>query len=159
MPKIYAAKEFDICVSMSDFVTWIGESKTPNSDLQAVLAILDIPADILGLHNLYFAHAYNGTGDVHIYHARNDGGSVLAINLYRDLTDQQDLTLLSLRVESSRYDLVLAHLRSFFDNAPVQIAFEHLSHSLRLREMLDESRYPRLVEEGNDFMQQQFVHR
>lgn len=159
MSKIIYAKELDICVSMADFVTWRGDIKTPNTDLQAVFTILGIPADILELYELYFAHPYNGTGDVHVYHAQNNGSSILAIDLYRELTDQQDLTLLSLRIESLAFDCVLAHLRSFFDNARAQVAFEHVCHSTRLRNMLDESRYPRLAEEDHDFMQRQLIYR
>jgi len=157
--KIIYAKEFDICVSMSDLVTWEGEFKTPNADLQAVFTTLGIPADILELHESYFAHLYNGYGDVHVYHAENNGSSILAIDMYRELTDQIDLTLLSLRIESPEFDSVLAHLRSFFDSACCQVAFEQVSHSRRLRNMLDESRYPRRVEKNHDYMQQHFVHR
>ncbi|ALI04412.1 hypothetical protein C1Y08_20735 [Pseudomonas sp. FW306-02-F02-AA] len=154
MTKIICAKEFDICVSMSDVVTWQDGEKTPDIDLQAVFNILGIPANILDLHNLYFAHSYNGTGDVHVYHAENNGGSILAVNMYRDLTDQLDLTLICLRVESPDFELALSHLRSFFDKTKCQVAFEQFGHSLRLHAMLDESRYPRPVEEDNDFMQQ-----
>ncbi|QXI26420.1 hypothetical protein [Pseudomonas vanderleydeniana] len=157
--KIISAKEFDICVSMSDLVTWEGDDKTPNVDLQAVFAALEIPVNIMELYESYFAHLYNGYGDVHVYHAQNNGGSILAIDLYRELTDQQDLTALSLRIESPAFDQVLAHLRSFFDSATRQVAFEQVSYSRRLREMLDESRYPRQVEEDHDYMQQHFVHR
>ncbi|WP_081009929.1 hypothetical protein [Pseudomonas asplenii] len=157
--KIISAKEFDICVSMSDLVTWEGDDKYPNADLQAVFATLEIPVNIMELHDSYFAHPYNGYGDVHVYHAQDNGGSIVAINLYRELTDQIDLTLLSLRIESPEFDSVLAHLRSFFDSAGCQVAFEQVSHSARLRNMLDESRYPRQVEEDHDYMQQHFVHR
>lgn len=110
------------------------------------------------LYESYFAHLYNGYGDVHVYHAQNNGGSILAIDLYRELTDQQDLTALSLRIESPAFDQVLAHLRSFFDSATRQVAFEQVSYSRRLREMLDEQ-IPRQVEEDHDYMQQHFVHR
>ena len=156
--KIYA-KEFDICVSMSDLVTWEGDQKTPSTDLQAVFTTLEIPVNILELHELYFAHLYNGYGDVHVYHAQNNGGSIFAIDLYRELTDQQDLTGLFLRIESPAFDQALVHLRSFFDNASCQVAFDQASYSRRLRETLDESRYPRLVEVDHDFIQQHFTHR
>lgn len=157
--KIIYAKEFDICVSMSDLVTWEGDQKTPSADLQAVFTILEIPVDILELHELYFAHPYSGYGDVHVYHAENNGGSIFAIDLYRELTDQQDLTGLFLRIEGPAFDQALAHLRSFFDSARRQVAFEQASYSRRLRERLDASRYPRLVEEDHDFLQQHFIHR
>ncbi|NVZ50737.1 hypothetical protein HX792_10355 [Pseudomonas sp. B6002] len=157
--KTIYAKEFDICVSMSDLVTWEGDQATPRADLQALFNILEIPVNIIELYELYFAHLYSGYGDVHVYHARNNGGSIFAINLYRELTDQQDLTGLYLRIESPAFDQALTHLRSFFDSARCQVAFEQVSHSTRLREKLDENRYPRRVEEDHDYMQQHFIHR
>lgn len=157
--KTIYAKEFDICVSISDLVTWDGDQKTPRADLQAVFTLLEIPVNIIELYELYVAHLYNGYGDVHVFHAKNNGGSIFAIDLYRELTDQQDLTGLYLRIESPAFDQVLAHLRSFFDSARCQVAFEQVSYSRRLREKLDESRYPRLAEEDHDYMQQHFTHR
>lgn len=157
--KTIYAKEFAICVSMSDLVTWEGDQTSPSVYLQAVFSTLEISVNILELHELYFAHLYNGYGDVHVYHARNNGGSIFAIDLYRELTDQLDLTGLFLRIESPKFDQALAHLRSFYDSARCQVAFEQAGYSKRLRETLDESRYPRLVEEDHAFVQQHFTHR
>lgn len=155
-PSIVCANEFDICVSMSDLVSWTEDEHSPNADLAAALRAAGIELDIAKLYDCYFESTPMGAGDVHVYScAVNE--SLLVIDLYRDLTEQLDLITASLRIDKARLNLTLPPLRRFFDAAECQVLFSQSSHSQRLRSLLDESRYPLLVEE-NEYRQQIIFH-
>lgn len=147
MTPIICANEFDICVSMPDFVEWVEDQHTPNADLEAALNAMGIALDITELYNTYFDDTTVGEGDLHLY-ASAENESFLVINLYRDLDDQLDIVTASLKVEPCLLPLALPHLRRFFDAAECQVAFRQSSHSQQLRSLIDDSRYPTLMEES-----------
>ncbi|WP_092295553.1 hypothetical protein [Pseudomonas sp. NFIX28] len=156
MPPIICANEFDICVSMPDFVTWAEDEHIPNADLAVALKAMGIALNITELYDTYFDDTPVGAGDVHIYpSAENE--SFLVMDLYRDLTDQLDIVSFSLRVDQSALYLALPHLRRFFDAAECQIAFRQSSHSQQLRSLIDGGRYPVLFDESG-YLQTLIIH-
>ncbi|WP_047304861.1 hypothetical protein [Pseudomonas fluorescens] len=156
MTPIICANEFDICVSMPDFVTWAEDRHLPNADLAAALSTLGIALDINQLYTRYFDDTPVGTGDVHVYPSTGSQ-SLLVIDLYRDPTDQLDIVSVSLKIEPALLPLALPLLRGFFDAAECQVAFRQSSHSQQLRSLIDESRYPAPSDESG-YHQQLIVH-
>ncbi|MGY2209909.1 hypothetical protein [Pseudomonas pergaminensis] len=157
MPSIVYANEFDICVSMSDLVSWVGDEHSPNADLEAALSAAGIELDIAKLYNHYFEDTHIGAGDVHVYSSAVSD-SLMVIYLYRDLTDQLDLITVSLKIDKPLAHLVLPLLRRFFDAAECQVLFSQSTHSQRLRSLTDESRYPLPMGE-NGYRQQIIFHK
>lgn len=147
MPRIAYANEFDICVSISDLVSWVKDEHSPNADLAAALSLAGIDLDLAKLYDCYIERTPIGTGDVHVYSSALNKG-LLVIDLYRDLTDQLDLISASLRVDRDLVESLLPRLRRFFDAADCQVLFSQSNHSRQLRLLLDESRYPLLVDES-----------
>lgn len=157
MPSIVYANEFDICVSMSDLVSWVEDEHSPNSDLEAALSAAGIDLDIVKLYDDYFECTPIGAGDVHVYSSFANE-SFMVIDLYRDLTDQLDLITVSLKIGKPLTHLVLPLLRRFFDAADCQVLFSQSTHSQRLRSLTDESRYPLPMGE-NGYRQQIIFHK
>lgn len=147
MPPIVYANEFDICVSISDLVSWMEDEHAANADLASALSIAGLDLDLTKLYDCYVEGTPIGAGDVYVYSSAVSK-SLLAINLYRGLTDQLDLITASLRVDPNLIELLLPQLRRFFDAAECQVLFNQSSHSMQLRSMLDKSRYPLLVDES-----------
>lgn len=157
MPSIVYANEFDICVSMSDLVSWVGDEHSPSADLEAALSAAGIDLDIAKLYDDYFEYTPVGAGDVHVY-SSSVNESFMVIDLYRDLTDQLDLITVSLKIDKPLTHLVLPLLRRFFDAAECQVLFSQSTHSQRLRSLTDESRYPLPMGE-NGYRQQIIFHK
>lgn len=156
MPPIVYANEFDICVSMSDLVSWTEDEQFPNADLKAALSAAGIELDVAKLHDFYFDSTPIGAGDVHVCSsAANE--STVAIDLYRELTDQLDLIVVCLKIDKALLNIALPLLRRFFDAAECQVLFSETNHSTRFRSLTDESRYPLLVGE-NGYRQQIIFH-
>lgn len=156
MPPIVHANEFDICVSMSDLVSWREDEHFPNADLEAALSAAGIELDIAKLYDFYFDCTPMGAGDVHVYSSAANG-SAMAIDLYRELTEQLDLIVVCLKIDKVLLNVALPFLRRFFDAAECQVLFSQTSHSARLRSLTDESRYPLLVGK-NGYRQQMIFH-
>ncbi|WP_416363955.1 hypothetical protein [Pseudomonas sp. NFX183] len=157
MPSIVYANEFDICVSMSDLVSWVGDEHSPNAHLEAALSAAGIELDIAKLYNHDFEDTPIGAGDVHVYSSAVSE-SLMVIDLYRDLTYQLDLITVSLKIDKPLTHLVLPLLRRFFDAAECQVLFSQSTHSQRLRSLTDESRYPLPMGE-NGYRQQIIFHK
>ncbi|WP_231670875.1 hypothetical protein [Pseudomonas quasicaspiana] len=98
MPSSCYADEFDICVSISDLVSWVKDEYSPNADLAGALSLAGIDLDLAKLYECYMERTPVGTGDVHVYSSLLNK-SFLVIDLYRDLTDQLDLVSASLRLD------------------------------------------------------------
>lgn len=147
MPSIVYDNEFDICVSMSDLVSWVGDEHSPNADLEAALSAAGIELDIAKLYDHYFEDTPIGAGDVHVYSSAVSE-SLLVIDLYRDMTDQLDLITASLRIDKTQLNFSTPLLRLFFDAAECQVLFSQSTHSKRLHSLIDESRYPFLINES-----------
>ncbi|MCQ2999758.1 hypothetical protein NLO98_08310 [Pseudomonas syringae] len=147
MPSSIYANEFDICVSISDLVSWVDDEHTPNTDLAAALSLAGIDLDLAKLYDCYIEGTPIGTGDVHVYSSELNK-SLLVMDLYRGLTDQLDLVSASLRLDTDLVESLLPRLRRFFDAADCQVLFRQSNHSQQLRSLLDQSRYPSLVDES-----------
>ncbi|MFJ7141231.1 hypothetical protein [Pseudomonas protegens] len=156
MTPIICANELDLCVSISDFVTWLEDECIPNPDLAAALKAMGVTLNITELYDTYFDDTPVGAGDVHIYPSA-ESSSFLVVDLYRELTDQLDLVTASLKMEPAVLHLALPHLRAFFDGAKCQIAFRQSSHSQQLHQLIDEGRYPALVDESG-YQQKMIAH-
>ncbi|MFK7698218.1 hypothetical protein [Pseudomonas caspiana] len=137
----------DICVSISDLVSWVEEKHAPDADLAAALSLAGIDLDLAKLYDCYIEGTPIGAGDVHIYSSALNK-SVLTMGLYRDLSDQPDLITASLRLDPDLVESLLLWLRRFFDTAECQVLFSRSAHSRQLRLLLDETRYPLLVDES-----------
>jgi len=157
MPSIVYANEFDICVSMSDLVSWVEDEHSPDSDLEAALSAAGIEFDIAKLYDDYFEDTPIGAGDVHIY-SSSVNESFMVIDLYRDLTDQLDFITVSLKIDKPLIHFVLPPLRRFFDAAECQVLFSQSTHSKRLHSLIDESRYPLPINESG-YRQQIIFHK
>ena len=150
------ALEFWGAVSMTDFVVYSGNLDDDfeiNPHIKAVIEALGSTIDLRGLHRLYFDETPVGKGDVHAFHRPQGSRNVFVIDLYREPTDQLDIVSFAIRCDERLAPFVKSRLRSFFDAAEIQLAFEETHSSSRLNLMLDESRYPRLLEERG------FTHR
>ena len=156
MPSILYANEFDICVSMSDLVSWVGDEHSPNAELEAALSAARIELDIAKLYDHYFEDIPIGAGDVHVYSSAVSE-SLLVIDLYRDMTDQLDLITASLRIDKTQLNLSIPLLRQFFDTAECQVLFSQSTHSKQLHSLIDESRYPLPINESG--YRQQIIFR
>ncbi|MDC7818288.1 hypothetical protein [Pseudomonas sp. BLCC-B112] len=141
---------------MSDFVTWLEDECIPNPNLAAAFKAMGVTLNITELYDTYFDDTPVGAGDVHIYPSA-ENKSFLVIDLYRELTDQLDIVTASLKIEAELLTLVLPHLRRFFDAAECQVAFRQSSHSQQLRSLIDEGRYPVLIDESG-YRQQLIAH-
>ena len=148
---MFPAREFNICVSMCDFVT------TSNSDIDQYIANihlvqalneLGVSVDVGRLHFQYFNEIEIGQGDVYLYTNVNQPENIFVIDMYRELTDQMDIVSFSIRCSVETYQKVITNLRLFFDTATLQGAFEQFSYSSRLRTLIDAKKYPYLVSES-----------
>lgn len=140
---IVAGTEFDVCVSISDFVIYPDENSDNSISQPTLLAVFDelgLAVSPRDLYARYFANEQLGTGSVEIYKSQMHAETVVAFNLYRDKFEQLDLVSFSLACSTETLPLVAARLRAFFDGAEYQIALQQVSHSSRLRKMLDASK-------------------
>lgn len=159
MSPIVPATEFEICVSMGDFVSWTVEDKpVPNPDLQAVFDALGVKIEILSIHHDYFDDAYRaGRGDVHVYPVKGDPDTVVVLDLYSDPHDQLDLVSLLMRCKPSSVTEIARLVSVFFNGASAQVHTSQQSVSIRLRRSIDKTQYPRSIS-GSEFVQCQIHH-
>ncbi|MBV6851338.1 hypothetical protein [Xanthomonas euvesicatoria] len=135
--------EFDVCVSISDFIIYPDENSEKSISQPTLLAVFDelgLAISPRDLYAHYFANEKLGTGRVQIYKSHMHAETVVAFDLYRDKFEQLDLVSFSLACSTENLPLVAAKLRAFFDCAEYQIALQQVSHSSRLRKMLDASK-------------------
>lgn len=159
MASIVLATEFEMCVSMADFVSWTAEDEAvANSDLRAIFDALGINIDIPRVHCEYFDDpCRSGRGDVHVYVPKDRPDAGVALDLYSDPLDQLDLVNLYLRCEPSSVVEIARLVSVFFNGASVQVHLSQQSVSLPLRRSIDKAQYPRLIP-GSGFVQRQIHH-
>ena len=156
---MHLAREFNICVSMCDFVSSggsNGEEYTPNTHLKQALDELGVSADICNLYFQYFNEIEVGEGNVYFYTNSSEPENIFVIDMYRELTDQLDIVSFSVRCSNKLCHQISRHLRSFFESASIQVGLEQLSHSSRLRTLINEKTYPCLVAESG--YEQKLIH-
>lgn len=92
--KLIETHQFYLAVSMNDLVHWHGDGDDDfeaNREIQSVVDCLGLDADIRHLYNKYSHETDAGQGDVYTYLNRHEPGNLLAIDTYRELTDQLDI--------------------------------------------------------------------
>jgi hypothetical protein len=143
------AREFELCVSMSDLAApgWVDvESCRLHPALRDVLSVMGGQRDLMALFHAYFDDVQRaGRGDVHVFEMSGFPESVVVLDLYSDPTDQLDLIQIYLRCLPRDIERVSELLMRFFSNATCQVAFRRVSWSTRLREAIDRSRFPRNI--------------
>jgi hypothetical protein len=145
------ATEFLITVSMSDLIRWKDESNGVCEPAPSLLDALKEAALTVALRDLYFRYFDEiqvGRGDTYLYSSSKNVESLFAIDLYRELTDQLDLVSFGMTCSRSKASAVATHLHAFFRQASVQVSFEHSSHCVRLRKLIDPTQYPLVVQES-----------
>ena len=143
--------DFYLAVSVSDFVTLFGDKNknfAGNETLQTALIALGVTVDLRALYSTYFRQTAIGTGDVYVYQPTQNSKNVFAIDMYRYLTDQVHIVSFAVGCDEHCSSFVRDKLRSFFDGASYQVHYEEANCSVGLREMIDEKRYPIIIEES-----------
>ena len=153
-----AANEFFLIVSMSDFMRWHSEDDDlcePAPTLLSALSAAAINVEVSELYSRYFDKTLLGYGDVYRYLGSTSSGSLFAINLYREVTDQLDLISFGLQCEPEKSAIVAKYLHTFFTEASFQITFEQKSCNSQWRQLIDATRYPLVV--GDSGYSQQLI--
>lgn len=143
--RLVLAREFELCVSITDLAPRSEgptSSPVPDATLMAVFGKLGLHIDLASLRHEYDS-APTGGGDLHVFKSIDE--SVVAVDLYRDPTDQLDLVCIYLRTTEQHADATAVLLTQFFSAAKVQVQFSRSSISIRLREALDSARYPQML--------------
>lgn len=142
---------FFAVVSMTDFLDW-DESENccgANQYLKKVVESLNVQLDLVRLHDFYFDNILVGRGDVHLYKESPDAESFIAVDLFKEPTDQLDLVSISVRCNTSRLKDIRLNMRSFFDSASCKVLLEETNISPRIIEKIDPENYPRIFDVSN----------
>ncbi len=159
-PQVCAA-EFEICVSMTDLVSWAegtGDTPEENARLQAIFVAIGGRISVVPIYLDYFESEYRaGRGDVHVYTFEGSPNSVVALDLYNDPEDQLDLVTVHVRCDRSALQRVRGLVCDFFNSADVQACMSQQSVSVNLRNAIDASKFPRR-RDGSAHLQLQVLH-
>ncbi|WP_122846518.1 hypothetical protein, partial [Pseudomonas viridiflava] len=98
--------------------------------------------DIRHMHEKYFFQLKVGQGDVYAFVNEHQPENVLAIDMYRGLTDQLDIVSIFVRSAPKTAALVRAQLRGLSDAASCQVIYKEASVLPELQKLLDVSNYP-----------------
>ncbi|TXD88023.1 hypothetical protein FUT87_11975 [Mitsuaria sp. TWR114] len=137
------ASHFFLMVSIWDIVTELDERFVPNTKFSTFLSHVAIEADLVGLCDRYIDETSVGEGDVFIFKSSDGSGQTLVIDLFRDEQDQLDLISIGFICLPSNRTLVAELLMNFFNACGTQISFGYSAANNYLRELADESGYPR----------------
>jgi hypothetical protein len=150
--KLIETHQFYLAVSMSDLVRWHGEGDDDfeaNREIQSVTELLGLDVDITHLYKKYFYETDAGQGDVYAFLNTHVPENLLAIDTYRELTDQLDIISIFASSSPKLASLVENKLRKLFDSASCQVAYEEASSLHRLQQLLNNNKYPlTIVESG-----------
>jgi len=157
---IVQATEYEICVSITDLVTWSegSDDARENEHLQAIFSALGGTIRLVPLYQAYSDDEDRaGRGDVHVYSFNDTPSTVVVIDTYNDPTDQLDLIAIYIRCTRSASEEIARLISVFFNRASVQVHASQQSVSTRLRSAVDSSRFP--LPMGQDgFVQRQIHH-
>lgn len=154
------ACDFVLCLSMSDLVVYPDENSDDfavRPELDAVLGLLALEIDIAPHYQDYMRAVPRGDGDVHVYRAHAGSPVLFGLDLYRAVSDSQDLVSLFVRCERQAAPAVFSALASLFEDASCQVTFERSHHSGRLHGLTDPGRYPRQMPDS-PYLQQLVLH-
>lgn len=131
---------FTVCVSMTDWTCCPDEYGPffPNADLKAALEALHISLNLCDLCDYYFDDIAVGAGDILIFTSSWFAETYFIADLYRDKTDQLDIVTFYVSCPQQEvFEQVKPYLRSFFDHASCQIAYEESSMSMTARSIVE----------------------
>jgi len=149
--KHHRTHDFHLSVSINDLVVYFGDGDEDviiHPMLDTVFAALDIAVDFRALYLTYMDRTPIGAGDVHVFQTADLSPNRFAIDLYRELTDQQDIIQLAVTCSEPSIAMVRRCLRALFDRASQQIHLREGCICASAREMLNAARYPRLIAES-----------
>ncbi|WP_122428015.1 hypothetical protein [Pseudomonas viridiflava] len=150
--KVIESHQFYLAISMVDLVSWQGDGDDDlevRKEIQAVIDLMGLDVDIRHMHEKYFFQLKVGQGDVYAFVNEHQPENILAIDMYRGLTDQLDIVSIFVRSAPKTAILVRAQLRGLFDAASCQVIYKEASVLPELQKLLDVSNYPfTLAESG-----------
>lgn len=150
--KVIESHQFYLAISMADLVSWQGDGDDDlevRKEIQAVIDLMGLDVDIRHMHEKYFFQLKVGQGDVYAFVNEHQPENVLAIDMYRGLTDQLDIVSIFVRSAPKIAVVVRAQLRGLFDAASCQVIYKEASVLPELQKLLDVSNYPfTLAESG-----------
>lgn len=150
--KAIESLQFYLAISMVDLVTWQGDGDDDlevRKEIQAVIDLMGLDVDIRHMHEKYFFQLKVGQGDVYAFVNEHQPENVLAIDMYRGLTDQLDIVSIFVRSAPKIAVVVRAQLRGLFDAASCQVIYKEASVLPELQKLLDVRNHPfTLAESG-----------
>jgi hypothetical protein len=148
--------DFLMIVSASDLVQWPskGAPESANPRFADVAKALGVKVDAVALCRMYFEQLQPTEGDVYL-HVNSATGALLAVDLYKDPTDQLDLITVCCRMRSA--SVAVRHsFRAFFDSVEHQLMYEEGRWIKAVDERIDQAAYPRSVS-GSSYSQKLVV--
>ncbi|WP_269935366.1 hypothetical protein [Serratia liquefaciens] len=131
---------FTVCVSMTDWTCCPDEYGPffPNEDLKAALEAMHINLNLCGLCDYYFDEIAVGTGDILVFTSSRFTETYFIADLYREMTDQLDIVTFYVSCPQQEvFEQVKPYLRSFFDHASCQIAYEENNISMTASSLVE----------------------
>ncbi|MFX1682671.1 hypothetical protein PV762_25940 [Mitsuaria sp. CC2] len=137
------AGEFLLHISVWDLVTEIDDQLVPKDQLAQLLADAKISVDFVDLCNRYIDETPIGAGDVLLFRSGLYESEMIALDLFRDPEDQQDMVYLAYSCDPLRQKLVAESLLSFFESCKMQVSFSMGNHLVFARQMISLEVNPR----------------
>lgn len=158
MNVVIPATEFEICVSMTDLMTWSEDDGLPvgqHPELKALFDALAANIDLLPIAIKYFENSNRaGHGDIYVFTFDNTDSTVVALDTHSEITDQLDLVSLYIKCTKAKSAEISQCVQRLFNTASVQIHASQKSVSKRLRKAIDPLSFPRMHPDSS-FMQSQ----
>ncbi|WP_303747898.1 hypothetical protein [Stenotrophomonas pigmentata] len=145
---IIEATYIELAISMSDLVVYPDDDGPPHPhpSLGAAIDALGISLDVVATYLRYFDETTVGEGDVFAYRSQENPSNILALNTFRDLTDQLDIVQIFVSCNQSCLHSVRQHFRSIFDTANCKVRYEESSYSHFGTRLLDRASYPKMID-------------
>ena len=149
--KLIETHQYYLAVSMSDLVHWHGDGDDDfeaSREIQSVVDCLGLDVDTKHLYKKYFHETDAGQGDVYAFLNRHESENFLAIDTYREPTDQLDIISIFISASPKLASTVKSKLRKLFDSASCQVVYEEANSLPKIQELLSKNRYPLTIAES-----------
>lgn len=149
--KLIETRQFYLAISMSDLVQWHGEDDDDfeaKREIQSVIELLGLEVNIKQLYRKYFHETDIGQGDVYAFLNTHTPENLLAIDTYRELTDQLDIISIFASASPRLVSIVKSKLRELFDSASCQVVYEETNGLAKLQQLLNNNTYPLTLAES-----------
>lgn len=145
------SRYFYVVVSANDLIEWDEDAQCahPNRYLANILAAFHLQLDLLTVHDHYFDGIRVGQGDVFLYRETSSSQNLLALDLYKEPSDQLDLISMAIVSSTELAETVRDNVRAFYDGAQCKVCLEESNISGKVIEMIAESNYPKTFEHSN----------